>query len=153
MTSKSKVYCYKSSFDPPKQRNLQSEIIQKNIRNGLNGDRSLMRSKSFNKLKNIDIEWHFQMKHYIEHRMKVLNAKPTINSKPKTRSTSVSGNSSKTSSKISTRPSTGSRSENKQNYSINSDKEKKERINIAQKHMREAMLKSLSRMNLNDQNK
>lgn len=119
MTAKSRLYSYTSSFDPPKQRNLQSEIVQRNIRNGLNGDRSLMRSKSFNKLKNRDIEWHFQMKHYIEHRMKVLNAKPTINTKPKIRSASVSGNSSKASSKLSTRPPTGDSNESKYNYNIN----------------------------------
>lgn len=123
--ARSRLAPFPSSFDPPKQRNLPSEIVQRNIRNGLNGDRSLMRSKSFNKIKNIDIEWHFQMKHYIEHRMKVLNAKSTINSLPKIRSTSVSGHSSKTSSKVSTRPPTSDSNENKFHYNMNYKKKKK----------------------------
>uniref|UniRef100_A0A0N4Z6N5 Uncharacterized protein n=1 Tax=Parastrongyloides trichosuri TaxID=131310 RepID=A0A0N4Z6N5_PARTI len=144
-------YPYESSFNKPKERNLQSEIVQRNLRNNLNGDRSLMRSKSCTKLKNTNIEWHFQMKHYIQHRMKVLNAKPTIDTKLVTRSNSQSRGSSNSSSKLSTRPSTSTTlRSNNTNSTENYKKKKKEIEELAQKKMRESMLRTLSRINLDN---
>uniref|UniRef100_A0AC35TJC1 Uncharacterized protein n=1 Tax=Rhabditophanes sp. KR3021 TaxID=114890 RepID=A0AC35TJC1_9BILA len=135
---------YGSSFDPPRPRNLASEIVQKRIRNVVHGDRSLFRSQSAPRLKNANIEWHFQMKHYIQHRMKVLNAKPTINTQNYQKgSNSSSGVSSNTSS----RPTTSGTVRSKSSHIT---EKRRQANNEARDQMREAMLLSIAKLNFSN---